>query len=58
MLALPRLAVEALATLAESEARERALAGERCQDTGLVFTTHLGAALDAGMSGKCSSEYA
>jgi integrase len=47
-LALLRLAVEALATLAESQARERAMAGERWQDTGLVFTTHRGAALDAG----------
>ncbi len=47
-LALPRLAVEALRTLAESQARERAVAGQRWQDTGLVFTTHLGAGLDAG----------
>jgi hypothetical protein len=47
-LVLPRLAVAALRGLAEAQARERALAGERWQDTGLVFTTHLGAALDAG----------
>ena len=46
-LALPRLAVEALRALQESQAHERALAGERWQDSGLVFTTHLGAALDA-----------
>jgi integrase len=46
-LALPRLAAEALRMLRESQAHERALAGERWQDTGLVFTTHLGAALDA-----------
>jgi integrase len=47
-LALPRVAVEALRILAESQSRERVLAGERWQDTGLVFTTHLGAGLDAG----------
>ena len=39
---------EALSALRESQARERALAGERWQDTGLVFTTHCGTALDAG----------
>ena len=47
-LALPRLAVQALRALADAQARERALAGDRWQDTGLVFTSHLGAALDAG----------
>jgi integrase len=47
-LALPRMTVEALRALRESQAHERALAGERWQDTGLVFTTHLGTALDAG----------
>jgi integrase len=47
-LALPRLAVAALRGLAEAQARERAAAGPAWQDTGLVFTTHLGAALDAG----------
>jgi integrase len=46
-LALPRMAVDALRALRESQAEERLLAGERWQDTGLVFTTHLGAALDA-----------
>jgi integrase len=47
-LGLPQMAVEALRALLESEAHERILAGERWQDTGLVFTTHLGTALDAG----------
>jgi integrase len=47
-LGLPRMAVEALRALSESQAHERAMAGERWQDSGLVFTTHLGAALDAG----------
>jgi integrase len=47
-LGLPQLAAEALNTLRETQLHERALAGERWQGTGLVFTTHLGAALDAG----------
>jgi integrase len=47
-LALPQLAAGALRDLLESQAGERLLAGDRWQDTGLVFTTHLGAALDAG----------
>jgi integrase len=47
-LGLPQLAAEALRALLESQAHERLLAGERWQDGGLVFTTHLGAALDAG----------
>ena len=46
-LGLPQMAGEALRALLESQAHERLLAGERWQDTGLVFTTHLGAALDA-----------
>jgi integrase len=46
-LALPRLAVEALRALQDVQAHERTLAGEKWQDSGLVFTTHLGAALDA-----------
>jgi site-specific recombinase XerD len=33
--------------LQETQAHDRALAPERWQDTGLVFATHLGAALDA-----------
>ena len=47
-LGLPQMAVEALRTLLEGQADERLLAGEKWQDTGLVFTTHLGTALDAG----------
>jgi integrase len=47
-LALPRLAVAALRGLAEAQAKERAAAGQAWQDSGLVFTSHLGAALDAG----------
>jgi integrase len=47
-LGLPQLAAEALGGLRDSQAHERALAGDRWQDTGLVFTTHHGAALDAG----------
>jgi integrase len=47
-LGLPQMAVEALHALSESQAQERAMADERWQDSGLVFTTHVGAALDAG----------
>jgi integrase len=47
-LGLPQMAAEALGALWESQVQERALAGERWQDTGLVFTTHSGTALDAG----------
>ncbi len=47
-LALPRLAVEALRELRQAQDGERLQAGEGWQDTGLVFTTHRGAALDAG----------
>ena len=47
-LGLPQMAVEALRALSESQALERAMAGERWQDSGLVFTSHVGAALDAG----------
>ena len=47
-LGLPHMAVEALRELRESQAQERLLAGESWQNTGLVFTTHLGTALDAG----------
>src|SRR6185437_6539350 len=47
-LGLPQMAAEALGALRESQVQERALAGERWQDTGLVFTTHRGTALDAG----------
>src|SRR5262249_19640535 len=47
-LGLPQMAVEALRALLVSQAGERLLAGERWQDGGLVFATHLGTALDAG----------
>jgi len=51
-LGLPQMAVQALRALLDSQADERLLAGERWQDTGLVFTTHLGIALDAGNTRK------
>ena len=44
----PQLAVEALRAWSDSQADERLAAGERWQDTGLVFTNHPGAALDSG----------
>jgi integrase len=47
-LGLPQMAVEALHALSASQAHERAMADERWQDSGLVFTTHVGTALDAG----------
>ena len=47
-LGLPAAAVQALRTLQESQAEERLAAGDGWQHTGLVFTIHLGAALDAG----------
>jgi integrase len=47
-LGLPQMAVEALRALVESQADERVLAGGGWQDSGLVFSTHLGASLDAG----------
>lgn len=47
-LGLPRMAVEALRRLRESQAHEQHLAGKRWQEIGLVFTTHNGAGLDAG----------
>lgn len=47
-LGLPRLAVEALGALLGSQAEERRSAGERWQETGLVFTTATGTALDSG----------
>jgi integrase len=46
-LGLPQMAVEALRALRESQAEERAVAGLRWEDSGLVFTTHHGNALDA-----------
>jgi integrase len=47
-LGLPQLAIEALRALHEVQTHERAQAGKRWHNTGLVFTTNLGAALDAG----------
>jgi hypothetical protein len=47
-LALPHLAIQALRALRETQADERLTAGHDWQDTGLVFTTHHGVALDAG----------
>jgi integrase len=47
-LALPAAAVQALRAWADNQADERLAAGQDWQDTGLVFTSHLGAALDAG----------
>jgi Phage integrase family len=46
-LALPAAAVQALHAWSGSQADERLAAGDDWQDTGLVFTTHHGAALDA-----------
>ena len=42
------MAVQALRVWADSQTDEQLAAGERWQDTGLVFTNRLGAALDAG----------
>ena len=47
-LGLPAVAVQALRAWSGSQAGERLAAGDDWQDTGLVFTNHLGAALDAG----------
>jgi site-specific recombinase XerD len=46
-LGLPAAAVQALHAWSDSQADERLAAGDDWQDTGLVFTTHHGAALDA-----------
>jgi integrase len=45
-LGLPQLAVDALRALLQIQAREQAHAEDQWQDTGLVFTTQHGAALD------------
>ena len=45
-LGLPRLAVDALRELLQVQAQERAHAGDQWQDTGLVFATRHGDALD------------
>ena len=47
-LGLPAAAVQALRAWSGSQAGERLAAGDDWQDTGLVFTSHPGAALDAG----------
>jgi integrase len=47
-LALPAAAVQALSAWRNSQASEKTTAGESWRDTGLVFTNHVGAALDAG----------
>jgi integrase len=47
-LGLPQVAVQALRAWSVSQAGERLAAGDGWQDTGLVFTNHQGAALDAG----------
>ena len=44
----PAAADQALRAWSGSQAAERLAAGDDWQDTGLVFTSHLGAALDAG----------
>jgi integrase len=46
-LGLPAAAVQALCAWSGSQAGERLAAGDGWQDTGLVFTSHHGAALDA-----------
>jgi integrase len=46
-LGLPQVAADVLRDLLAVQAREQADAGERWQNTGLVFTTQHGAALDA-----------
>ena len=47
-LGLPAVTDQALRAWSGSQAGERLAAGDSWQDTGLVFTNHLGAALDAG----------
>jgi integrase len=46
-IALPDLCVVALVTWRAQQDAERRAAGEQCQETGLVFTTRLGTAMDA-----------
>jgi integrase len=47
-LGLPVAAVQALRAWSDCQTGERLAAGDDWQDTGLVFTTHRGAAVDAG----------
>jgi hypothetical protein len=46
-IALPDLCVRALVTRRAQQDAERRAAGERWHETGLVFTTRLGTAMDA-----------
>ena len=46
-IALPDLCVRTLVTLQAQQDAERRAAGEQWQETGLVFTTRLGTAMDA-----------
>jgi hypothetical protein len=55
-LGLPAVAVQALRALRETQAEERLTAGDNWQDTGLVFTTHRGAALDVGNASTRTTE--
>jgi integrase len=55
-LGLPAVAVQALRALRETQAEERLTAGDNWQDTGLVFTTHRGAALDVGHASTRTTE--
>ena len=57
-LGLPQMAVEALGALLESQAHERAMAGERWQDSGWCSPPISAPPSTQGTSGKCSSEYA
>jgi hypothetical protein len=57
-LALPQLATDALRDLHTAQARERADAGDHWQDTGLVFTTQHGAALNPANVRKMFKRYA
>ena len=47
-LGLPQLAVQALRAWSHNQADEQLAAAQGWKDTGLVFTNHVGAALDAG----------
>jgi integrase len=51
-LALPQVAVFALRLLNDSQQREQSAAGQQWSNSGLVFTTRLGKALDAGQVRK------
>jgi hypothetical protein len=53
-LALPERCIEALRKHRALQAAERLAAGERWQETGLVFTTAVGTKMDAAKSGGTS----